>query len=572
MDYHDLIRAAEERRATINRIFNATQKWQGNRVQYHSWRFAGVVRFISRSSKRLTYPQAAAILTTLFLSPTLSDQAICHFVKEPNARRGMSPTAQPSFLCTFCWIAQFPPSKPKSVGSKARIACETCWRSVLDLSICWVCGEIVVRGEEVVSLGWCFWHRSCFGCLLCGSRLDPPPEDELPCIDDDDTSGRVGAHGGYIDRLDLGGNQRRRGVELDYIPLCSSCEVTTDTLYQQEVMEIGIVNVARKDGGLSISRARMLAKTEMGDAHRLWAGAMQARRKCRETSDLWRRTRAFQKEQRYCQGSVQEIGYTANHRTGAASMGMGRDGNMDGLTNCGTPAESLSPLPGPLYLSVLDAMGELSFRPSKTKPLPKWMALPPSNRHQEVKPSGDTNSSLEMRNVVHDGIFVPQDSCHTLDAVTTTSGHSSTFAETNRVIDDTSDNVAIPNIEDDASTFEPVIFQVENPTCHASSDYRAARPQRSSTPYPFNTGVYRSSPNVNIPKSLLARATTAITAQAMAVPTDGDCLSTFPSQAATPLISGEERVEKRDGSEEVKPVMERFKGQKPERKCEECSR
>jgi hypothetical protein len=52
--------------------------------------------------------------------------------------------------------------------------CYQCWRAVLDLSICWVCGEIIARGDEVVSLGWCFWHWGCFGCLVYWGRLGVP--------------------------------------------------------------------------------------------------------------------------------------------------------------------------------------------------------------------------------------------------------------------------------------------------------------------------------------------------------------------------------------------------------------
>lgn len=59
------------------------------------------------------------------------------------------------------------------MGRESRIACEACWKAVIDLAICWSCGEIIVRESEVVSLGWCFWHKhTCFCCLLCGSKMD----------------------------------------------------------------------------------------------------------------------------------------------------------------------------------------------------------------------------------------------------------------------------------------------------------------------------------------------------------------------------------------------------------------
>jgi hypothetical protein len=58
-------------------------------------------------------------------------------------------------------------SSPRIVGTSARIACEACWVQLHNLSICWACGDSVVRGEECVSFGWTFWHRGCFGCLSC---------------------------------------------------------------------------------------------------------------------------------------------------------------------------------------------------------------------------------------------------------------------------------------------------------------------------------------------------------------------------------------------------------------------
>lgn len=36
-----------------------------------------------------------------------------------------------------------------------------------------------------------------------------------------------------------------------------------------------------------------------------------------------------------------------------------------------------------IYLSIYDPIGEPAFKPSKTKPLPKWMHLLPNNIHRE---------------------------------------------------------------------------------------------------------------------------------------------------------------------------------------------
>jgi hypothetical protein len=95
-----------------------------------------------------------------------------------------------------------------------------------------------VRGDEVVSLGWCFWHRGCFGCLLCGVGL------------------------GNVNTWAVGGGEEEdgRGTELDKIPLCEWCEVETrDKGYgEKKVLERGLANVSRYDGGLTRCRLQRL--------------------------------------------------------------------------------------------------------------------------------------------------------------------------------------------------------------------------------------------------------------------------------------------------------------------------
>ncbi|KAK7753496.1 hypothetical protein SLS62_004571 [Diatrype stigma] len=83
------------------------------------------------------------------------------------------------FTCTFCWRLITHEGPPHTLGRAAsRLACRSCHAALLDLAVCWVCGELVVRADECVSLGWCFWHRACYGCLLCGSRKIVVAKDE----------------------------------------------------------------------------------------------------------------------------------------------------------------------------------------------------------------------------------------------------------------------------------------------------------------------------------------------------------------------------------------------------------
>ncbi|KAL6909029.1 hypothetical protein GGI43DRAFT_166237 [Trichoderma evansii] len=73
------------------------------------------------------------------------------------------------FTCSFCCSTYIGP--PCVLGRSSRLACHSCSTAIFNLSICWVCGEVIFQGEGGVSLGWCFWHGDCYGCLLCGSRV-----------------------------------------------------------------------------------------------------------------------------------------------------------------------------------------------------------------------------------------------------------------------------------------------------------------------------------------------------------------------------------------------------------------
>lgn len=172
--------------------------------------------------------------------------------KESLNDRPRSSVTDPSFTCTICWHPQYPSSGPlaclsstgpKLLGTSARIVCHICWRAVLDLSICWVCGECIIRGDDVVSLGWCFWHRGCFGCLICGTKL------RISDLNEDCTQSNYDACAGNT-----------AGVELNEIPLCEVCEVETVGERRIDVLERGLDNISRFDGGLSRDRLNMLSE------------------------------------------------------------------------------------------------------------------------------------------------------------------------------------------------------------------------------------------------------------------------------------------------------------------------
>ncbi|KJZ72953.1 hypothetical protein HIM_07716 [Hirsutella minnesotensis 3608] len=149
------------------------------------------------------------------------------------------------FTCTFCHRISDGPTRV--IGRCARLACEPCHAILVDLSICWVCGEMVCRQDECVSLGWCFWHRACYGCLLCGSRRICSGVPVVSVFED-----RAEA--------DDAGMRRPRAFEITEPPLCAMCvvEVEADVLDRDAVVRKGLRRISLVDGGLT--RERWLKK------------------------------------------------------------------------------------------------------------------------------------------------------------------------------------------------------------------------------------------------------------------------------------------------------------------------
>ncbi|KAI1114836.1 hypothetical protein F5Y14DRAFT_461199 [Nemania sp. NC0429] len=186
------------------------------------------------------------------------------------------------FRCTFCWrMSPGPPSVLGRRSSSSRLACAPCLRAVLDLAVCWVCGEVVFRGDECVSLGWAFWHRACYGCLFCGARrvVTAPGVKELfefgTCRDDDDEDEEEnGGGGGYNDDMNFGrggGRGRGRAREILEIPMCVNCVVACEAEEKDGdgdgdgLVEKALARIDLADGGVSRLR-REIRKIERGSS------------------------------------------------------------------------------------------------------------------------------------------------------------------------------------------------------------------------------------------------------------------------------------------------------------------
>jgi len=111
----------------------------------------------------------------------------------------------------------------------------------------------------VVSLGWCFWHRGCFGCLVCGVKM----------------------------KLSEGENGKgKKGVELEAIPMCDACEDETRNEEESKVLARGLETVSRFDGGLSRDRLDMMSHE--GDERRVDRSRWRTSRKFKGSSGLER--------------------------------------------------------------------------------------------------------------------------------------------------------------------------------------------------------------------------------------------------------------------------------------------
>ncbi|KAI1417515.1 hypothetical protein F5Y13DRAFT_201117 [Hypoxylon sp. FL1857] len=245
----------------------------------------------------------------------------------------MSPLSKPPppqhphlFTCTFCWhLSRGPPH---------------------------VCGEVVFRGEECVSLGWCFWHRACYGCLLCGSKAVVTGPTLAELFDGDD---------GSRDEDETGAGT---GREIAQVPTCANCvvECEIDSANEQVVVQNALRRMDKVDGGMARKRWERkdgrISRRAVGEIKRVPAAS-----------------KAVQSPSQH-QLSIRGQRHTSHssHLPTDGTLSVSAD-DSDGA-NCAVPLDST------IYISVLDPLGEPAFKPSPTKPIPRWMQWLPSQRRR----------------------------------------------------------------------------------------------------------------------------------------------------------------------------------------------
>lgn len=93
-----------------------------------------------------------------------------------------------------------------------------------------------------MSFGWVFWHRACYGCLLCGCKLL--------------------YQGVSIQNL-FGESREGEAQEVEETPLCANCvvEIEVDELGEGEVLRKGLRRIERADGGVTRQRYQLKGGT-----------------------------------------------------------------------------------------------------------------------------------------------------------------------------------------------------------------------------------------------------------------------------------------------------------------------
>ena len=118
-------------------------------------------------------------ISTISTTPSQSDttqsekrgEESVFFYKCSLCQRTLSSNNRPYHLpCPLSASIQSRRHNHSSNEECGRTFCRDCWIWVYSVAICWTCGEIVVRDEERVGFGWCWWHWGCLGCLLCKVR------------------------------------------------------------------------------------------------------------------------------------------------------------------------------------------------------------------------------------------------------------------------------------------------------------------------------------------------------------------------------------------------------------------
>ncbi|KAI0543259.1 hypothetical protein GGR58DRAFT_15224 [Xylaria digitata] len=345
-----------------------------------------------RASSSNTHPTSYLHATSfiqidiyIFISPEPSLPTVPSYLYVIDPGYETMPHRHTLFTCTFCWNLSRGP--PHFLGREARLTCDRCLRGLMDLAVCWVCGEVVCRGDECVSLGWCFWHRACYGCLFCGNKavVTAPGVREL-----------------FEENWDGGGVEmgtEREGRHILEVPMCVNCAVACENDDRDALLKKALRRIDVADAGLS--RLRWKTQGQNKDVNRA-PGNITARQSLvggDSSMDLVSpppdvspppspAESSCSVDEKRGKGNGEEDDETIARLHYRRS----RDPRFAEL-------ECLVPQHAALYVSIFDPINAPAFKPSPAKPLPNWMRLLPG-RNQRDTGKDDCGRTWSPRSVL----------------------------------------------------------------------------------------------------------------------------------------------------------------------------
>ncbi|KAK0666206.1 hypothetical protein QBC41DRAFT_398910 [Cercophora samala] len=201
---------------------------------------------------------------------------------------------------------------------------------------------MVFRGEDCVSLGWCFWHKACYGCLFCGSKIV--------------------ARGTTIKELfeEDGTGEDEKAKEVDTVPMCINCLVDVQDqqgtegkqVNEAKVVKKALRKVERAEGGTGLARGR------------------------------WEELRKGYNEKKI------HLHRRVNGDGARSDLDEGGDQGNNGQST--------------IYVSLSDPLGETSFQPSPTKGIPSFLQPSPASPVQfshQVPVQQHQESQIRRHNV-----------------------------------------------------------------------------------------------------------------------------------------------------------------------------
>ncbi|KAI1175822.1 hypothetical protein F4777DRAFT_578608 [Nemania sp. FL0916] len=300
----------------------------------------------------------------------------------------LNPQHQP-FTCTFCWRPST--SRPYILGPSARLTCATCFRGLIDLAVCWACGSVVCRGDECVSLGWCFWHRACYGCLFCGCRrvVTAPGVGEMfddeDGDDEDEGEGEIGREWEWERERERG---RGKGREIVQIPLCANCLVQCERDDAETLLKKALDRIDLADGGLS--RLRWKAMQANAKSTPVSVSALIPRNGYQlggdSTVDMPPAASDIPLTEYKTVTEAENLGQIESRGTNQGERDDETIARLHYKRSSKDPRfaelECVVPLTSAIYVSLFDPLHPSSaFKPYHAKPVPEWMRLLPSERN-----------------------------------------------------------------------------------------------------------------------------------------------------------------------------------------------